>query len=68
MMKIASQSMSHRVVTTLNNVKQKSPIQRAIAMAAVAKRKICEYLSRGLLLVLLKSFDIKDLLLPLYEA
>ena len=45
MMKIASQSMSHRVVTTLNNVKQKSPIQRAIAMAAVAKRRICEYLS-----------------------
>merc|ERR1739844_260565 len=37
MMKIASRLMSHRVVITLNNVKQKSPILRAIAMAAVAR-------------------------------
>ena len=45
MMKIASQLMSHRVVITLNNVKQKSPILRAIAMAAVARRRIYEDLS-----------------------
>ena len=68
MMKIANQSMSHRVVITLNNVKQKSPILRPIAMAAVAKRRICENLSRSLSLVLLKFVDFMDLYLSLYDA
>ena len=45
MMKIASQLMNHRVVITLNNVKQKSPILRAIAMVVVARRRISEDLS-----------------------